>query len=143
MLAAGFAATAASAQALADQATTDAILSVREKVRAAAAAKDVKALEAIYADNFSHIRETGRTDLKAERIAILVAGGEGMIETAPEEEMIVLSFGQSTAIATGVSPVKDRATGRTAAFQWLTVYVKLDGQWRIAVSQANRVAGRR
>jgi Domain of unknown function (DUF4440) len=131
------------AQALADQATTDEILSVREKVRAAVLAKDRKTLDELYAADFSHVRETGRIDLKAERIAILLAGEEGVIETAPEQEMVVQAFGPVTAIVTGVSPIKDPAANRPVSFQWLTVYVKLDGAWRVAMSQANRLNNRR
>jgi hypothetical protein len=131
------------AQALADQTVTDEILSLREKVRAAVTAKDRKALEAIYVDGFSHVRETGRIDLKAERIAILLGGEEGVIETAPEQEIVVQAFGPVTAVASGVSPIKDAAGGRAVPFQWLTVYVKLDGAWRVALSQANRLSGRR
>jgi hypothetical protein len=120
---------------------TQEILAFREKVRTAVRAKDAKALDRLYAENFKHIRDTGRTDQKSERISSLVAGEEG-IETAAEEDIAIDAYGADTAVATGVSPVKDARTGRSARFQWLTVYVRGDGGWRIAVSQATRYTAR-
>ena len=118
------------------------ILGLREKVRGAVAAKDRAALEALYLDNFSHLRDTGRADLKGERIALLLSGAS-TIETAPEDQVAVQGYGPSTAAATGLSRIQDPATGRAAPFRWLTVYVKDGGTWRIALSQASRVPGRR
>jgi hypothetical protein len=120
---------------------TQEILAFREKVRSAVSAKDSKALSQFYADNFKHVRDTGRTDQKSERIAGLVAGEEG-IETAAEEDIVIEAYGPNTAVATGLSPVKDARSGRSARYQWLTVYVRIDGNWRIAVSQATRYTAR-
>ena len=120
---------------------TQEILAFREKVRSAVRAKDSKALNQLYADNFKHVRDTGRTDQKSERIAGLVAGEEG-IETAAEEDIVIEAYGPNTAVATGLSPVKDARSGRSARFQWLTLYVRIDGDWRIAVSQATRYTAR-
>ncbi len=120
---------------------TQDILAFREKVRGAVRAKDARALDQLYAANFKHVRDTGRTDLKSERIASLVGGEEG-IETAAEEDIVIEAYGADTAVATGVSPVKDARTGRSTRFQWLAVYVRGDGGWRIAVSQATRYTAR-
>ena len=110
----------------------------REKVRAAIAAKDKAALEAAYADNFSHLRDSGRVDHKGERIALLLSG-EPTIETAPEENLVVEVFEPATVAVVAVSPVKDRDTGQSPRFRWLTVYVKQAGGWKVALSQASRV----
>jgi hypothetical protein len=120
---------------------TQEILAFREKVRSAVRAKDSRALDQLYAINFKHVRDTGRTDQKSERIASLVAGEEG-IETAAEEDIAVEAYGPNAAVATGISPVKDARTGRSARYQWLTVYVRMDGNWRIALSQATRYTAR-
>jgi hypothetical protein len=120
---------------------TQEILAFREKVRTAVKAKDARSLDQLYAANFKHIRDTGRTDQKSERISSLVAGEEG-IETAAEEDIAIEAYGADTAVATGISPVKDVRTGRSARFQWLTVYVRSGGGWRIAVSQATRYTAR-
>jgi ketosteroid isomerase-like protein len=120
------------------------ILALRERVRAAAAAKDRAALEALYADNFMHMRDSGRADLKAERIALLIAG-EPAIETAPEDGLSIQVYGSATAVATGASPIRDTATGKPAQFRWVVVYAKGEAAWQVALSQASRVAapGRR
>ena len=126
----------------ADGGVTQEILALREKIRAAAAAKDKAALQALYLDNFAHLRDSGRVDLKAERIALILSG-EPAIETAPEEDVDVRVYGASTASATGGSAIKDPGTGRNVKFRWLVVYVKTDAGWRVALSQASRVPARR
>jgi hypothetical protein len=113
-------------------------LAFRERIRAAIAAKDRPALEAAYADNFSHLRDSGRADLKGERIALLLAG-EPTIETAPEENLVVQVFEPATVAVIAVSPVKDRETGQSPRFRWLAVYVKQADGWKVALSQASRV----
>lgn len=126
----------------ADAAVHAEILNMREKIRAAVAAKDRAALERFYAENFSHIRDSGRMDLKDDRIALLLSGAS-TIETAPEDAFSVQSYGPGAAAAIGVSRVTDGATDRAARFRWLTVYVKDGAEWRVALSQASRAAGRR
>jgi hypothetical protein len=113
-------------------------LAFREKIRAAIAAKDKPELDAAYADNFSHLRDSGRVDHKGERIALLLSG-EPTIETAPEENLVVEVFEPATVAVVAVSPVKDRQTGQSPRFRWLTVYVKQPDGWRVALSQASRV----
>jgi len=114
------------------------ILALRESVRAAVAGKDRATLERLYADNFTHLRETGRADVKGDRITLLLSG-EATIETAPEDELDVQVYGPATAAATGVSPVPNAATGKPARFRWLVIYAKDEGGWKVALSQANRV----
>ncbi len=113
-------------------------LAFREKIRVAIATRDKPALEAAYADNFSHLRDSGRVDHKGERIALLLSG-EPTIETAPEENLVVEVFEPATVAVVAVSPVKDRETGQSPRFRWLTVYVKQAGGWKVALSQASRV----
>ena len=113
-------------------------LAFREKVRAAIAAKDRPALETAYADNFSHLRDSGRVDHKGDRIDLLLSG-EPTIETGPEENMVVEVFEPATVAVVAVSPVKDRQTGQAPRFRWLTVYVKQADGWKVALSQASRV----
>jgi Domain of unknown function (DUF4440) len=126
----------------ADAAVHAEILKLRETIRAAVAAQDRAALERFYADNFSHIRDSGRMDLKGERIALLLSGASA-IETAPEDELEVQSYGSGAAAAIGVSRVVDGGTDRPAPFRWLTVHVRDGAAWRVALSQASRIAGRR
>ncbi|HEX8665084.1 MAG TPA: DUF4440 domain-containing protein [Beijerinckiaceae bacterium] len=121
---------------------TQEILALRERIRTAAAARDRAVLEALYADNFMHMRDSGRADLKAERIALLIAG-EPAIETAPEDGLAVQVYGAATAVATGASPIRDAATGKPAQFRWVVVYFKGETGWQVALSQASRVAAPR
>jgi Domain of unknown function (DUF4440) len=134
---AAFAQTATPATAAAASATQE-VLALRERIRAAVAKKDKAALEALYADNFMHLRDSGRADLKPERIALLLSG-EQTIETAPEEGIAVQVYGPATAVATGASPIKDPATRRAVMFRWVTVYVRGEAGWQVALSQASRV----
>lgn len=123
-----------------DRAVTEAVLKARDDIRAAAGRKDKGALERLIADNFQHLRDTGRMDLKGDRIGLLVAG-EGGIETAPEEEFSVHTYGPGTAAVTGTSVVTGEG-GKAAPFRWLQVYVRQGDAWRLALSQASRVVKR-
>jgi hypothetical protein len=137
-----FAQTARGTQSDADALLGQEALAFREKIRAAATAKDKPALDAAYANNFTHLRDSGRVDHKGDRIALLLSG-ESTIETAPEENMTVQVFTPATVAVVGVSPVKDRQTGRSPLFRWLTVYVKQADGWKVALSQASRAQARR
>ena len=121
---------------------TQEVLALRERIRAAVAKKDRAALEPLYAENFMHMRDSGRADLKAERLALLVSG-EQTIETAPEDGLAIQVYGPSTAVATGASPIRDRASGKSAMFRWVVVYVRGESGWQVALSQASRVPPRR
>jgi hypothetical protein len=125
-----------------EDATVTEILVLRDKLRAAATGKDKAALEALYADNFMHLRDSGRIDLKAERIALLLSGAPS-IETARDDGLAVQIYGPATAVATGTSPINDAVSGKPASFRWLVVYVKGETGWKVAASQASRVAARR
>jgi hypothetical protein len=117
-------------------------LAFRDRIRAAIAAKDRSVLNAAYADNFTHLRDSGRVDSKPERIALLLKG-EQTIEIAPEENMTAQLYEPATVAITAVSPIKDPQSGRNVRFRWLTVYVKQADGWRVALSQASRVQGQR
>jgi ketosteroid isomerase-like protein len=130
------------AQASGDSPGAQDILALREKVRAAVGAKDRATLEAVYADNFLHLRDSGRADVKSDRIALLLSG-EPTIETAPEEELAVQVYGSATAVASGLSPIPDPASRTPALFRWVVVFAKDDRGWKVALSQASRVPARR
>jgi hypothetical protein len=142
VMAAPHALLAQTAESPADASLAQEALAFREKIRTAIAAKDKAALDAAYAGNFTHLRDSGRIDHKGDRIALLLAG-EPTIETAPEEDMAVQVYTPATVAVVAVSPVKDRTTGRSPRFRWLTVYVKQADGWKVALSQASRAPGRR
>jgi hypothetical protein len=114
------------------------VLGFREKVRTAVSGRDRQVLQAAYADNFMHLRDSGRVDLKTERIELLLSG-ESTIETAPEENINVQFYQPGMVAVTGVSPIRERHSTRSARFRWLTVYVKQGDGWKVALSQASRL----
>lgn len=117
----------------------DQILELRRKMKDAIARKDRAALEAMYHDRFTHLRETGRAETKKERIDLLLSGQNG-VELASTDQALVESFSPDTAVLSGVSVIRDnRRKGKGDAFQWLTLYVRDKGVWRVALSQANRL----
>lgn len=129
------------AQSVGDTPVTREILAVRDKIRAAIAAKDRAALETLYAENFTHLRDSGRADLKGDRITLLLSG-EPSIETAPEEQLAVQVYGLATAVVTGVSPIPDPATKTPALFRWVVVFARDERGWTVALSQASRIPRR-
>ena len=123
----------------ATKATVDEVLEFRKVVTAAIEKKDAAALRRIYADGFAHTHGSGKVDGKDERIVSVLAG-DPVIETAPVSDLVVHVPGGWTAIATGVSPVKSLADGRTYNFRWTVVYVRMGESWQIAASHATRLA---
>lgn len=117
----------------------DQILELRRKMKDAIARKDRAGLEAMYHDRFTHLRETGRAETKKERIDLMLAGQNG-IELASTDQALVETFSPDTAVLSGVSVISDpRRKGKGDTFQWLTLYVRDKGVWRVALSQANRL----
>jgi hypothetical protein len=114
------------------------VLAVRDKIRTAVTDRNRPALETLYSDDFVHLRDSGRVEVKGDRISLLLSG-ESTIETAPEESVDVRMFGPTTAIATGVSLIRDPQVRRNVPFRWLTVYVKQGDAWQVAASQASRL----
>ena len=117
----------------------DQILDLRRRMKDAIARKDRAALEAMYHDRFTHLRETGRAETKNERIDLLLSGQNG-VELASTDQALVETFSPDTAVLSGVSVIRDsRRKGKGEAFQWLTLYVRDKGGWKVALSQANRL----
>ena len=117
----------------------DQILDLRRRMKDAIARKDRAALEAMYHDRFTHLRETGRAETKKERIDLLLSGQNG-VELASTDQALVETFSPDTAVLSGVSVIRDsRRKGKGDAFQWLTLYVRDKGGWKLALSQANRL----
>jgi len=110
----------------------------REFVARAIEKRDVSALRRLYADSFTHTHGSGRIDGKDTRIVSVLAG-DPVIEMAPVEELLYRVFGDHTIIVTGKSPILNKAENRTYSFRWIAVYVKVNGDWRLAASQATRV----
>ena len=57
----------------------------------------------------------------------------------PVTDLVIRVPGGWTAIATGVSPIRSLADGKTYNFRWTAVYVRIGEGWQIAASQATRL----
>jgi ketosteroid isomerase-like protein len=114
------------------------VLDTRERLRAAVAAKDAKALLGLFTDDFTHTHGSAKIDNRDARIVALLAG-EPTIEMAPLDDLVIRVHGGATVIVSARSPIRNLADGKTYDFRWLQVFVKADGGWKLAVSQATRV----
>ena len=123
----------------ATKATIEEVVEFRKSVTAAIERKDAAALRRIYADGFVHTHGSGKVESKDARIVSALAG-DPIIETALVTDLVVRVPGGWTAIATGVSPIRSLADGKTHDFRWMAVYVRMGDGWQIVASQATRVA---
>ena len=123
----------------AEKAVAEEVTEFRKTLASAIERKDAAALRGMYADTFVHTHGSGKTDGKDARIVSALAG-DPVIETAPVADLVVRVPGGWTAIATGVSPIKSMADGKTYSFRWTAVYVRIGDGWQIAASQATRLA---
>jgi ketosteroid isomerase-like protein len=109
-----------------------------EAIRKAIDDKDVKRLQQLYADGYTHTHGSGKIDGRDARIVSLLAK-EPVVELAPMSEIAVRSYGGHTAIMQGRSPILNLKEQKYYDFRWLWVFVKDGGQWRLAGSQATRL----
>jgi ketosteroid isomerase-like protein len=110
----------------------------RKAVSAAIAAKDVIALRKFYADSFTHTHTSSKVDGKDARIVSALAG-ESVIENLPSENVaITVHAGGWAAVATGISPIRSTADGKTYAVHWTVTYTRNQDQWQLAASHATR-----
>ena len=122
----------------AEKATVEEVIAFRKSVTAAIETKDAAALRRIYADSFTHTHGSGKVDGKDARIVAALAS-DPVIENAPVTDLVVRVPGGWTAIATGQSPIRSLADGKTYNFRWTAVYVRMGEGWQIAASQATRL----
>lgn len=111
----------------------------RAAMKAAMTAKDAVKLKAMYTESFTHTHGSGKVDGRDARIVSLLTG-DPVIEDAPVSEMVVRVHGD-TAILSGRSPILNKAENKTYDFRWIQVYVREDGAWKLAASQATRLPG--
>jgi ketosteroid isomerase-like protein len=122
----------------AEKATIEEVEAFRKAVVEAIEKKDAATLRRIYADSFTHTHGSGKVDGKDARIVSALAG-DPVIENAPVSDLVIRVPGGWTAIATGLSPIRSLADGKTYNFRWTAVYVRMGEGWQIAASQATRL----
>ncbi len=116
------------------------VMAARESIRAAASARDAARLRALYAADFTHTHTSGKVDGRDARIVSLLAG-EPTIELARVEELTIRVLHPDTAILTGRGPIpRGDGNGGAHDVRWMQVYVRVDGEWRLAASQATSLA---
>ncbi len=116
---------------------TKQLMKFRDDMKAAVDAKDVHKLRAMYAETFTHTHGSGKVDGKDARIVSLLAK-EPVIEDAPMSEVLVRLHGD-TAILTAKSPILNVKENKTYDFRWIQVFIRHDGAWQLAASQATRL----
>jgi Domain of unknown function (DUF4440) len=115
------------------------VMAFRQALQEAIAAKDVVKLRRMYADSFTHTHGSAKMDGKDTRIVAALAG-DPVIETAPVDELSFRPHGPDTVVVTGRSPILNQREERYHDFRWIAVYVRSAGEWRLAASQATRLA---
>src|SRR4051812_43360884 len=115
------------------------VMAARDSIRAAVAARDAARLRTLYAVDFTHIHTSGKVDGRDARIVSLLAG-EPTVELARVEELTIRVLHADTAILTGRSPIPRSDGSGTRDTRWMQVYVRVDGDWRLAASQATGVS---
>jgi ketosteroid isomerase-like protein len=114
------------------------VMDLRDQIRAAITAKDIRVLVESYTADFTHTHGSAKVDNRDARIVTLLAG-EPAIETAPLDELMIRVHGTTTVIVSGRSPIKSLADSKTYDFRWTQVFVKAGNRWQLAVSQATRL----
>lgn len=117
---------------------TGELMAFREAMKAAMNAKDAGKLKSMYTETFTHTHGSGKVDGRDARIVSLLTG-DPVIEDAPMSDMKVRVHGPDTAILSARSPILNKAENKMYDFRWTQVYVREDGTWKLAVSQATRL----
>jgi ketosteroid isomerase-like protein len=114
------------------------VAAFRKELAAAIKAKNIKKLKRMYAPTFVHTHGSGKLDGKDARIKS-VLDDHPVIENAPVTELVIRIPSDWVGVATGLSPIKSEADGKTYAFRWTTVYVRESNSWNVAASHATRL----
>jgi ketosteroid isomerase-like protein len=124
-----------------EQAVAGEVEDFYEALAAAVAAKDVARLKAMYAESFTHIHTSAKTDGRDARIVSLLAG-EATVELLPfTTRSIAIHAGGWAAVARGVTPIRSAADGKTWAVHWTQTLTRRDDDgWQLVASQATRGA---
>lgn len=111
----------------------DEITMFRQKLSSAIKKQDRKALETMFADDFTHTHAVGRVDDKEMRINAILTGDKTLEAVVPDEIKIRF-YGENTAIAVGKTTIDE------TVYRWTMVYVKIKKDWKVAASQASKTA---
>jgi ketosteroid isomerase-like protein len=108
--------------------------------REALKAKDIAALEAIWADDYIFVNGHGQLRTKADRIADIRSGASSIDSITHEEAPTVRTHGKTTLVLSRVTIV-GRYSGREVShdFRSLHVWINESGTWRLVFNQLTPV----
>ena len=139
LLVLALAAGAGAAQPTADTASVEKdLMALRETIRDAMTAKDAIKLRALFADGFTHTNGNGAVEDREAHLTKLLIG-EAMIENAGIAEWRMVVHGHDVAVVTARSTLSTKAESRGYAVQWMQIFVRETGAWRIVASQVTRL----
>jgi ketosteroid isomerase-like protein len=119
------------------KAVADEIRAFRKAIADAIASRNAAGLREMYAPTFVHTHTTAKTDNRDARI-VSALSGDPIIETAPVEDLVIRVPNDWVAVATGVSPIKSAADGKTYSVRWTSVYTRTEKSWWLVASHATR-----
>jgi ketosteroid isomerase-like protein len=124
-----------------EQAVSGEVEAFYKALAGAVAAKDVARLKTMYAEGFTHIHTSAKTDGRDARILSLLAG-EATVELLPfTTRSIAIHAGGWAAVARGVTPIRSAADGKTYAVHWTQFLTRGENDgWMLIASQATRGA---
>jgi ketosteroid isomerase-like protein len=127
--------------AAAGAADADAVLQRDEEMARAVVAGDLTRLEEIYAPDYVYIGSEGRQITRAERLDAFRTGRLRYLATQHTGTNVRL-YG-NTAVVQGQTHSRVLSGGREIEgdFQYVGVWVRQGGRWRIVLTQATRIAG--
>jgi len=122
-----------------DAETEKEVLEVERQKDQALRNRDIAVLERIYADDLAFVNGRGQVITKAEHLEEIRAGNVKYL-SSDRSDFHVHVYG-STAVLTGRENSGVEYHGKTISSprQFMTVYVKLDGQWKYVAHQVTPV----
>ena len=122
-----------------DAETEKEVLEVERQKDQALRNRDIAVLERIYADDLAFVNGRGQVITKAEHLEEIRAGNVKYL-SSDRSDFHVHVYG-STAVLTGRENSSVEYHGKTISSprQFMTVYVKLDGQWKYVAHQVTPV----
>jgi len=116
------------------------VLEVERQKDEAVRSRDIAALEGIYADDLAFVNGRGQVVTKAQHLEEIRSGNVKYLSSNKSDYHVHL-YG-NTAVLTGRENSIVEYHGKTISSprQFITVYVKLDGQWKYVAHQVTPVA---
>jgi ketosteroid isomerase-like protein len=123
-----------------DAVTEKEVLEIERQKDQALRNRDIAVLERIYADDLAFINGRGQVITKAEHLEEIRAGNVKYLSSDRSDFHVHVY--RSTAVLTGRENSTVEYHGKTISSprQFMTVYVKVDGQWKYVAHQVTPVA---